>query len=92
MVDLLVTKLHDAHFMTMLPDVPVDAGSLRFALDYVGMEFHGDAHSHIDALCHVLYGGCSTPQEHVVHRVVYLPPQTLVLAGSVLELPSRLRQ
>ena len=25
------------------------------ACDYVGMEFHGDAHSHIDALCHVIY-------------------------------------
>jgi kynurenine formamidase len=46
-----------AHFMTMLPDVAVDSGSLRLALDYIGMEFHGDAHSHIDALCHVLYNG-----------------------------------
>src|SRR5437016_4749281 len=46
-----------AHFMTMLPDVEVDGGAMRLALDYMGMEFHGDAHSHIDALCHVLYHG-----------------------------------
>ena len=34
-----------------------DPGLLEFACDYVGLEMHGDAHSHIDALCHVAFGG-----------------------------------
>lgn len=46
-----------AHFMTMLPDADIGSGELRLACDYVGMEFHGDAHSHIDALNHVVYEG-----------------------------------
>jgi kynurenine formamidase len=46
-----------AHFMTMLPDADIGSGELRLACDYVGMEFHGDAHSHIDALNHVVYQG-----------------------------------
>lgn len=46
------------HHMTMLQDVPIgDAGDLRFTCDFMGIEFHGDAHSHIDALCHVAYKG-----------------------------------
>jgi kynurenine formamidase len=46
------------HHMTMLQDVHLgDAGDLRFACDFVGIEFHGDAHSHLDALCHVAYKG-----------------------------------
>lgn len=45
------------HHMTLLPDIDVGSGDLRFAGDFFGMEFHGDAHSHVDALCHVLYKG-----------------------------------
>lgn len=45
------------HRMTMLPDVDVGAGSVRFAKDYVGVDYHNDGHSHIDALCHVAYEG-----------------------------------
>jgi kynurenine formamidase len=46
------------HHMTMLQDVPLgDAGDLRFTGDFFGIEFHGDAHSHLDALCHVAYKG-----------------------------------
>jgi hypothetical protein len=45
------------HHMTGLADVPVGSGSLRFATDYVGMDMHGDAHTHVDALCHVAYDG-----------------------------------
>lgn len=46
-----------AHYMTMLPDADIGSGELRLACDYVGLEFHGDAHSHIDALNHVVYEG-----------------------------------
>jgi kynurenine formamidase len=44
-----------SHFMTMLADTDIGSGPLRLACDYLGMEFHGDAHSHIDALCHIIY-------------------------------------
>jgi hypothetical protein len=46
-----------SHFMTLLADADIGSGALRLACDYMGMEFHGDAHSHIDALCHVIYKG-----------------------------------
>ena len=47
--------------MTMLTDEDIGSGSLRFAKDYVGVDYHNDGH-HIDAFCHVafeglLYGG-----------------------------------
>ena len=45
------------HTMTMLPGSDPESGPLTFACDYVGVEYHGDAHSHIDALCHVAYQG-----------------------------------
>jgi kynurenine formamidase len=43
------------HHMTNLADD--DEGPLRFAMDYVGQDFHHASHSHIDALCHVSYQG-----------------------------------
>ncbi len=43
------------HHMTMMPDIDVGAESLHFACDFMGIDFHGDAHSHIDALSHVVY-------------------------------------
>jgi hypothetical protein len=30
-------------------------GGLRFAMDFVGADYHHDGHTHIDALCHVAY-------------------------------------
>ncbi len=45
------------HHMTMLPDVDIGSGSLRFAKDYIGVDYHNDGHSHIDALCHVAFDG-----------------------------------
>ena len=43
------------HHMTLLGDE--GEGPLRFAMDYVGQDYHHPSHSHIDALCHVSYGG-----------------------------------
>jgi kynurenine formamidase len=43
------------HRMTMLPSD--GSGSVRFAKDYVGGDFHNDGHSHLDALCHVGFDG-----------------------------------
>jgi kynurenine formamidase len=39
------------HHMTMLP------GHDGFAKDYVGADYHNDGQSHIDAFCHVAFGG-----------------------------------
>ena len=38
-------------------DVPVDGSKVRFGLDWLGMAAHGDCHTHVDALCHISYGG-----------------------------------
>jgi kynurenine formamidase len=45
------------HRMTMLPDMDIGSGSVRFAKDYVGLDYHNPGHSHIDALSHVAYEG-----------------------------------
>ena len=45
------------HRMTMRPDVDIGSGSVRFAKDYVGLDYHNDGHSHIDAFSHVAYDG-----------------------------------
>jgi kynurenine formamidase len=39
------------HHMTMLP------GDDGFAKDYIGVDYHNDGHSHIDAFCHVAFDG-----------------------------------
>ena len=41
----------------MLTDADIGSGSVRFAKDYIGVDYHNDGHSHIDALCHVAYDG-----------------------------------
>jgi len=38
-------------------DVAVDGSKVRFGLDWLGMAAHGDCHTHVDALCHISYGG-----------------------------------
>jgi Putative cyclase len=43
--------------MTLMPDTDVGAGAVRFAKDYIGVDFHNDGHSHIDAFSHVIYHG-----------------------------------
>jgi kynurenine formamidase len=45
------------HHMTQMFDLPVGTSSLRFGMDFLGMSCHGDCHTHIDALCHIAYGG-----------------------------------
>ena len=45
------------HRMTMMPDVDIGSGSVRFAKDYIGADYHNEGHSHIDAFSHVTYEG-----------------------------------
>jgi hypothetical protein len=33
---------------TMLPDIDIGSGSLRFAMDYLPFDYHGDTYSNID--------------------------------------------
>ena len=43
--------------MTQGHDTDAGLGELTFAKDFVGIEYHNDGHSHIDALSHVSYRG-----------------------------------
>jgi kynurenine formamidase len=45
------------HRMTLMPDQDIGSGTLRFVKDYVGVDYHNDSHSHIDAFCHVAFDG-----------------------------------
>lgn len=45
------------HHMTALGDEDIGSGTLRFAKDYIGADYHNASHSHIDALCHVAFDG-----------------------------------
>ncbi len=45
------------HYMTMMTEVDIGSGSVRFAKDYVGVDYHNDGHSHIDAFSHVAFEG-----------------------------------
>jgi kynurenine formamidase len=45
------------HSMSRLHPAAAAPNAVGFATDFVGMDFHGNAHTHIDALCHVSYRG-----------------------------------
>jgi kynurenine formamidase len=45
------------HYVTQGHDIDIGMPGPRFALDFLGMAFHGDCHSHVDALCHISYKG-----------------------------------
>ena len=45
------------HHMVQTHDISSELGEPSFALDYMACEFHGDCHTHIDALCHIGYKG-----------------------------------
>lgn len=86
------------HRMTMLSDTDIGSGSLRFAKDYVGVDYHNDTHTHIDALCHVAYEGSlynGWPQETVDRAgaaadAIEVLKDGLVGRGVLLDIP-RLR-
>jgi len=45
------------HYMVQTHDISSELGEPTIALDYIGCEFHGDCHTHMDALCHIGYKG-----------------------------------
>lgn len=86
------------HRMTLLPDVDVGSGTLRFAMDYIGADYHHDSHSHIDALCHVAFDGAlyngrpvdADKQEGATVNTIEVVKNGLVGRGVLLDVP-RLR-
>jgi kynurenine formamidase len=45
------------HHMTMLGQASGAGEPVHFVKDYVGLDYHNDGHTHLDALCHVAYRG-----------------------------------
>jgi kynurenine formamidase len=45
------------HHMTMMGDADAGSGGLQFAKDYIGIDYHNESHTHIDAFCHVAFDG-----------------------------------
>jgi kynurenine formamidase len=45
------------HSMSRLHPTEPGPNTVGFATDFLGMDFHGNAHTHMDALCHVSYRG-----------------------------------
>jgi kynurenine formamidase len=86
------------HHMTMLTDVDIGSGTLRFAKDYVGVDYHNDTHSHLDALCHVAFDGAlyngrssdSVTAEGAAVNTVEAMRDGIVGRGVLLDIP-RLR-
>ena len=59
------------HHMTMMGDEDIGSGTLRFAKDYIGADYHNPSHTHIDALCHVAFDGFlynGRPADSVTHE------------------------
>jgi kynurenine formamidase len=86
------------HHMTMLTDIDIGSGTLRFGKDYVGVDYHNDTHSHLDALCHVAFDGtlyngrpsASITSEGATTNTVEVLKNGLVGRGVLLDVP-RLR-
>ncbi|MFE3325780.1 cyclase family protein [Streptomyces sp. NPDC059176] len=84
-----------AHRMTGPAAADVDADGLHFALDRIAMNVHGNADSHLDALCHVLYDGAlyngvparSVTAEGATALTVDLVRDGIVGRGVLLDVP-----
>lgn len=82
------------HHMTQMHDLPV-TGKVTFSMDFLGMECHGDCHTHIDALNHIAYGGRlynGLPEEEVTSRgsrVLYMDHYSkgIIGRGVLLDVP-----
>jgi kynurenine formamidase len=84
--------------MTQRNDTDVRVGPVGFAKDFVGVDYHSDGHTHIDALCHVAYEGAlyngvpanSVTAEGAGAEAIELIRNGLVGRGVLLDIP-RLR-
>ena len=86
------------HRMTMLGEAGAGPGEMGFAKDYIGVDYHNESHSHIDALCHVeldgtLYNGrpgSTITREGASTDAIAVLENGLVGRGVLLDIP-RLR-
>lgn len=82
------------HHMTLMPDS--GTGAVRFAKDYIGVDFHNAGHSHIDALSHVVYDGRlygALPDDNITSggaqvASIALLRDGLVARGVLLDIPA----
>ena len=82
------------HHMTMLGGRTHSDG-LAFAKDYIGVDYHNDSHSHLDALCHVSYDGTlyngrpadSVSDAGAASETVELLRDGLIGRGVLLDIP-----
>ncbi len=83
------------HTMTQLHDTDIGSGPVRFAKDYIGVDFHNEGHSHIDAFSHVgyqnrIFGGtpCDTVNRGgATVGTIALLRDGLVSRGVLLDIP-----
>jgi kynurenine formamidase len=83
--------------MTQYHDANVGLGSMGFAKDFVGVDYHGDGHTHIDALCHVAYDGRlyngiaagSVTASGAAAEAIDLAKDGIVGRGVLLDVPRR---
>ncbi len=81
--------------MTQSNDADVGLGSIGFAKDFVGADYHSDGHTHIDALCHVAYEGSlyngvaagSVTDDGAAAEGIELVKDGLVGRGVLLDIP-----
>jgi kynurenine formamidase len=45
------------HHVVQAHDIDIGSSGVTFATDFLGLAFHGDCHTHMDALCHIAYKG-----------------------------------
>jgi kynurenine formamidase len=92
----VATPVPAHHHMTMLPDADGGSGGLHLAKDYVGLDYHSEGHSHIDAFSHVAYDGAlydgqpasAVTAEGAVAGAIDLLRDGLVGRGVLLDVPA----
>ena len=81
--------------MTQRHDADVGLGAMGFAKDFIGVDYHSDGHTHIDALCHVAYEGRlyngvaadSVADDGAADEAIALLKDGLVGRGVLLDIP-----
>lgn len=71
-------------------------GPMGFAKDFIGVDYHSDGHTHVDALCHVAYQGLlyngiqadSVTDEGAESEGIELVKDGLVGRGVLLDIPA----
>jgi kynurenine formamidase len=83
--------------MTQRNDADVGLGEMGFAKDFIGVDYHSDGHTHIDALCHVAYEGRlynglaadTVTDDGAADEAIALVKNGLVGRGVLLDVPRK---